>query len=191
MPRKTAAFAGAAVVLGAELAPLDGRFSTHMLQHLLIGDLGPLLLVARRPLRIHWAAALGIWTTAIVGWHVSLLYDAALRHVALHLLQHASFLVAGCLLWSVLLGPGLSTARKVPFVAAAWAVSLALSQVFLWSGRPYYAGYSLDDQRAGGGVMLVEGSVVMLGVVVWLLLRLFAETEIRQRALDGYPPPTR
>jgi hypothetical protein len=43
----------------------------------------------------------------------------------------------------------------------------------------------LSDQRAGGGVMLVEGSIVMLGVVVWLLFRLLAESETRQRALDG------
>jgi hypothetical protein len=66
-----------------------------------------------------------------------------------------------------------------------WLVSLALSQVFLWSGHSYYGRYSLSDQRAGGGVMLVEGSFVMLAVVVWLLLRLFEETEVRQRALDG------
>jgi thiol:disulfide interchange protein len=33
--------------------------------------------------------------------------------------------------------------------------------------------------------MLVEGSFVMLAVVVWLLLRLFEETELRQRALEG------
>ena len=61
-----------------------------------------------------------------------------------------------------------------------WLVSLALSQVFLWSGHVYYTRYldaprtwglsPLADQRAGGGVMLVEGSLVMLGVVVWLLL---------------------
>jgi hypothetical protein len=31
----------------------------------------------------------------------------------------------------------------------------------------------------------VEGSIVMLGVVVWLLFRVFAESEERQRALDG------
>ena len=66
--------------------------------------------------------------------------------------------------------------------------SLALSQVFLWSGHPYYTRYVTrphvggpPDQRAGGGVMLVEGSLVMLGVAVWLLLRVFRESEARQR----------
>ena len=189
MLRKTVGLGGAAVVVAAQLAPLDGSFWTHMLQHLLIGDLGPLLLVAGRPLRVPWAPALAVWSAVLVGWHVTAPYDAALRHPAIHLVQHASVLAAGVALWSVVLGPRLSTTRKLPFVGAAWTVSLGLSQVFLWSGHAYYAGYSLNDQRAGGGVMLVEGSVVMLGLVVWLLLRLFDETEARRRVLDGYPPP--
>jgi hypothetical protein len=33
--------------------------------------------------------------------------------------------------------------------------------------------------------MLVEGSLVMLGVAVWLLLRAFGESEARQRLLDA------
>jgi hypothetical protein len=33
--------------------------------------------------------------------------------------------------------------------------------------------------------MLVEGSFVMLGVVVWLLLRVFRESEERQQLLDS------
>jgi cytochrome c oxidase assembly factor CtaG len=80
-----------------------------------------------------------------------------------------------------------------------WLVSLALSQVFLWSGHAYYARYvdaprmwglsPVADQRAGGGVMLVEGSLVMIGVAVWLLLRLFRESEARQRFLEAGLPP--
>ena len=176
---------GAAVVLGAQLAPLDNRFWAHMVQHLLIGDLGPLLLAVGRPSRVRPAAALPAWAAALVGWHLTPLYDAALRHEALHLLEHLSFLVAGYAVWSVLLGARLATAWKLAYVGAMWLVSLALSQVFLWSGHAYYSGYALSDQRAGGGVMLVEGSFVMLGVVVWLLLRLFDETEAHQRTLDG------
>ena len=156
-----------------------------MVQHLLIGDLGPLLLVLGRPVRVRPVLALPLWAAALAAWHVPSLYDATLRYTAVHLLAHACFLVAGIFLWSVLLGPQLATVRKLPYVIAMWIVSLALSQVFLWSGHSYYAGYTLADQRDGGGVMLVEGSFVMLGVVVWLLLRLFQETEARQRALEG------
>ena len=66
-----------------------------------------------------------------------------------------------------------------------WLVSLALSQLFLWSGHSYYGRYTLSDQQAGGGVMLVEGSFVMLGVIVWLLFRVFRESEERQLLLDA------
>jgi hypothetical protein len=52
-----------------------------------------------------------------------------------------------------------------------WLVSLSLSQVFLWSSHPYYTYGSVDDQRIGGGIMLLEGSAVMLGVLVWILWR--------------------
>jgi putative membrane protein len=182
---------GVGVVVGADLAPLDGRFETHMVQHLLLGDIGPLLVVvglAGTLRRAHPAAVLPLWAAVSIGWHVPALYDAALAHAWLHELQHLSFLAAGVLLWSALLLPGpawFSAAWRLPYVLGMWAVSLGLSQVFIWSGHAYYHGYTLDDQRAGGGVMLVESSFVMLGVVVWLLLRVFAESESHQRVLEG------
>lgn len=185
---------GAALVVGSAAAtPLEHRFWTHMLQHLALGDAGPLLLVLGRPSpRLgpleRPLVALPLWAASLLAWHLTPLYDAALDHEPVHLLQHACFVVAGLALWSALLrrGPAWFTATwRLPYVLGMWAVSLVLSQIFLWSGHAYYSRYSLSDQRAGGGVMLVEGSIVMLGVVVWLLFRLFAETEARQRALDG------
>jgi hypothetical protein len=65
-----------------------------------------------------------------------------------------------------------------------WLVPLTLSQLFLWSSHSYYHRYTLSDQREGGGVMLIEGSFVMLGVIVWLLLRVLGESEARQRLAD-------
>jgi putative membrane protein len=192
--RLASSLLGAALVAGSAAAsPLEHRFWTHMLQHLALGDVGPLLLVLGRPSpRLgpleRPAVALPLWAASLLAWHLSPLYDAALGHEPVHLLQHVCFLVAGLALWSALLRPGpawFTSTRRLPYVLGMWAVSLALSQIFLWSGRSYYGRYSLSDQRAGGGVMLVEGSIVMLGVVVWLLFRVFAESEERQRALDG------
>jgi putative membrane protein len=192
---------GVAVTLGAAASPLDGRFSTHMLQHLLLGDVGPLLVVLGltgpllRPLRAvrslaHRLVALPVWAALLVCWHLTPLYDAALHHESLHALQHLSFFLAGTLLWAAILEPlpgpaWFTTAWKLPYVVAMWVVSLTLSQLFLWSGHSYYGRYTLDDQRAGGGVMLVEGSFVMLGVIVWLLFRVFQESEERQRLLEA------
>jgi cytochrome c oxidase assembly factor CtaG len=226
-PARAAAFAaGIAVLLAAFLSPLDRLgeerlFSAHMTQHLLIGDVAPLLVVlgldgpllrpllAARPVRrlralAHPLVALPLWALNLCLWHLTPLYDAALDHVAVHALQHGLFFACGLLVWAALLeplpGPAWFTAgRKLLYVAGMWIVSLGLSQVFLWSGHVYYARYAeaprtwglgpLADQRAGGGVMLVEGSLVMLGVAVWLLLRVFRESETRQRLLDAGVAP--
>jgi len=192
---------GGALSLGAAVSPLDSRFSTHMLQHLMLGDLGPLLVVAgltgtllrpRRPIRAatHPLVALPLWAVVLVCWHLTPLYDAALRHESLHAFQHVTFFLAGTLLWAAILetlpGPAWFTAAwKLPYVVAMWLVSLTLSQLFLWSGHSYYGSYTLADQRTGGGVMLIEGSFVMVGVVVWLLFRVFRESEERQRLLEA------
>jgi putative membrane protein len=190
-PGRASLVLGGLLVLGADVAPLAGRFSTHMVQHLLLGDLGPLLIVLGLTGSVRLAhpfAALPLWTAVLVAWHLTPLYDAALDHLWLHQIEHLCFVVAGFLLWAAILldGPSWFTAaRKLPYVLIMWLVSLALSQVFIWSGHSYYARYSVSDERTGGGVMLIEGSFVMLGVVVWLLLRVLADSEARQRALEG------
>jgi cytochrome c oxidase assembly factor CtaG len=168
--QRIALVAGVATLVAAQLAPLTDRFWEHMAQHLLIGDVAPLLVVLGGVrARVRPLAALAAWAANIVVWHLTPLYDAALDHAGVHLLQHALFFGCGVLLWSGLLAP-FALGWKFAYVGVMWLVSLALAQVFLWSGHSYYDGYSLSDQRAGGGVMLVEGSFVMLGVVVWLLL---------------------
>jgi cytochrome c oxidase assembly factor CtaG len=218
--------AGLAVVLLALVSPIDAigeerLFSVHMLQHVLLGDLGPLLVVlgldgrllrpllAFRPFRAlrvlaHPAVALPLWAIDLCAWHVPFLYDAALRHAPVHACQHLLFFAFGALMWAALFEPLPGPRRfgapwKAAYLVSMWVVWLALSQVFLWSGHAYYAPYldvprtwglgPLADQRAGGGVMLVEGSFTMLGVLVWLLFRLFGESEARQRLLEGGADP--
>jgi len=191
---------GIALLLVAFLSPLDRLgeekyFSLHMAQHLLIGDLAPLCFVlglsgpllrpalALRPVRAlrvfaHPLVALPLWAVDICLWHVTPLYDAALDHDAVHALQHTLFFLCGALLWASLLEllPGPRWFRlphRLAYVGVMWIVSLTLSQIFLWSNHAYYARYggNVNDQRIGGGIMLLEGSAVMLSVIVWLLWR--------------------
>jgi cytochrome c oxidase assembly factor CtaG len=185
--------AGIALLLVAFLAPLETDFARHMTQHLLIGDLAPLCMVLgltgpilRPALAIRWIrslrvlahplVALPLWATDLCAWHTSPLFDAALRNESLHAFQHLCFFVCGLALWSALLqvlpGPRwFRTPQRLAYLGVMWLVSLSLSQVFLWSSHPYYDYPSLTDQRIGGGIMLLEGSAVMLGVLVWLLWR--------------------
>lgn len=191
---------GIVLLLVAFLSPLDRLgeeryFSAHMAQHLLIGDLAPLFCVlglngpllrpalALRPVRTlrvlaHPLVALPLWAVDICLWHVAPLYDAALDHDAVHALQHLLFFTCGALLWAALLEllPGPRWFRlphRLAYVGVMWLVSLTLSQIFMWSGHVYYARYGdrLDDQRVGGGIMLLEGSFVMISLVAWLLWR--------------------
>jgi cytochrome c oxidase assembly factor CtaG len=69
-----------------------------------------------------------------------------------------------------------------------------LANVFLWSGRVFYDTYAdaeriwgispLADQSAAGTIMMIEGSLVTLGALAWLFLRLAAEGELRQELLE-------
>jgi cytochrome c oxidase assembly factor CtaG len=216
-PARAAAFAaGLLTILIALVSPIDTigeerLFSVHMLQHLLLGDLGALLLVLgldgrllRPLLRIrivhrlrllaHPLVALPLWGANFVAWHVPALFDAALRNDAVHALQHSLFVALGMLMWAALLeplpGPAWFTAPwKIPYVLAMWLVMLVLSQVFIWSRNPFYIRYGIDDQKAGGGVMLVESMFTMLPALVWVLLQVLRESEARQRLVDAGVAP--
>ncbi|MEZ5081498.1 MAG: cytochrome c oxidase assembly protein [Thermoleophilia bacterium] len=186
-------------------------FSMHMVQHLLIGDIAPVLAVlglSRSLLRNLLAmpgastarlftrpltAAL-VWSLNMTAWHVPPLYDAALRSDLVHSLAHVCFFVAGMLLWSSVLQlvpDGASNANRVGALAVAWVVGGVLSNVLVWSGRVYYSAYvdapttwglsHLDDQRLGGGIMLIEMTLVMGSAAVWLAMTMFADAERRQR----------
>ena len=217
---------GLLAIFAALASPIDTigeehLFSVHMLQHLLLGDIGALLLVLGldgrllQPLlrirfvyRLRFLAnplvALPLWAANFCAWHVPALFDAALRNDGIHALQHTSFVFFGMLMWAALLEPlpgpaWFSAAWKIPYVLGMWLVMLALSQVFVWSGHVYYEPYlhdstlwgisRLDDQKAGGGVMLVESVFTMLPALVWVLLQVLRESEARQKLLDAGVAP--
>ena len=182
---------GAALLLVALTAPLETTFARHMAQHLLIGDLAPLAMVlgltgpllrpvlVYRPVRAlrvlaHPLVALPLWAIDLCVWHIPVCFDGALHHEWLHAIQHACFFTFGSFLWAALLEllPGPRWFRiphRLAYVGVMWLVSLGLSQVFLWSQKAFYDYGSVTDQRIGGGIMLLEGSAVVLGVLVWLL----------------------
>jgi putative membrane protein len=215
-PRIAAFAAGLLTLFVALVSPIDTigeerLFSVHMLQHLLLGDVGALLLVLgldgrllRPLLRVrlvqrlrvlaHPLVALPLWAANFVLWHLPVAFDAALRHDAVHALQHTLFIALGMLMWAALIeplpGPAWFTAPwKIPYVLGMWLVMLVLSQVFIWSEHSFYIRYGLTDQRAGGGVMLVESMFTMLPALVWVLLRVLRESEARQRLVDAGVAP--
>jgi cytochrome c oxidase assembly factor CtaG len=154
----------------ALVSPLDALgedylFSAHMVQHILLGDLAPLLIllglsrVIMRPATRRLTAAeraLGrlanpltgifLWLGLIYLWHVPALYDAALASAPLHALEHVSFFVAGFALWWPLIQPVPMRRRMTgmwPFAYIAGAkIGLAGLGLFLvWSSSVAYVYY--------------------------------------------------
>jgi putative membrane protein len=203
------------LLAAADLVPReDEYFFVHMLQHVVMGDLaalafvlglnGPLLrpLLAIGPisrLRVlaHPLVALPLWTVNLYVWHLPRLYEAAIDHGAVHALEHVFFFTSGVLMWAALVevlpGPEwFSTAAKFGYVVAVRLIETVLGNVFIWSGTPIYDHYDdLADQGWAGTIMMVEGSLVTIGALAWLFLRLAAEGELRQRLLEqGLDPRT-
>lgn len=192
----------------------DEYFSVHMLQHVLLGDLaalafvlgltGPLLRpllsigpISRLRVLAHPLVALPLWAVNLYVWHLPRLYEGAIHNDALHALEHVAFFTTGVLMWAavveVLPGPEwFGTAAKFGYVIAVRLIETVLGNVFIWSGTPIYAPYdNAADQGWAGTIMMVEGSLVTIGALAWLFLKLAAEGELRQRLLEeGLDPRT-
>ncbi len=120
--------AGMALVLIALVSPIDRLgeqlFLMHMVQHLLLLDLAPILVllgltkVLLRPLTrrlvsversagplAHPVFAIVLYVATMALWHVPAMYDAALELPVVHVLEHVTFGLAGGLYWWHLLSP--------------------------------------------------------------------------------------
>jgi cytochrome c oxidase assembly factor CtaG len=128
---------GVGIVLLGLVSPLDAIAeehlqSAHMLQHVLIADLGVALallavrgplsmfflprdllapLARRRALRralsflLRPRVAVVLWIGVLAAWHLPALYDAALRHPLVHRAEHLSFVIVGAIVWTLLIDP--------------------------------------------------------------------------------------
>jgi cytochrome c oxidase assembly factor CtaG len=202
--RKVLAALGITLLLVAVFSPLapwgeQRSFAAHMAQHLLLGDLAPLVLAIALAgaVSVHPLIALAAWAANLVAWHVPVVYEAALHHDAVHLLQHVALFAGGLLLWTSVFSPRWSVAVRLGAVAGMMLVSLGLSTVLLWWPRVLYSTYRdahtlagispLSDQRLGGGLMLLEGSLVAFAVAGWLILQLLGDEGARPATRNASP----
>ena len=126
--RLTSFLAGMALILIALCSPIDRLgeqlFLMHMVQHLLLLDLAPILVLlgltkvllrplTRRLVRIerragllaHPVFAIVLYVLTMAIWHIPAMYDAALELPVVHVLEHVTFGIAGGLYWWHLLSP--------------------------------------------------------------------------------------
>jgi putative membrane protein len=220
------AFAGGMlVVLAALVSPLDGLgedylFSAHMVQHVLLGDLAPLLIllalsrvilrpVTRRLTSVERrlgplaspATGLIAWLVLMYLWHVPALYDAAVEHPLVHVLEHVSFFSVGLLYWWHLLSPIRSRHRLSAMGAVVYMVStklfvglLGIALTFapdalyeFYKQQPPIWGLNpSEDESLAGGLMALEQSIVMGIALVWLFIAALTEADAKDWRLERY-----
>jgi cytochrome c oxidase assembly factor CtaG len=209
----------AAVLVGVVslLGPLDllaeRGLSAHMLQHVLIGDLAPLLLVLSLrgadlglllPSRLSFVApradrlfrplpAFVFWAAAMGAWHVPAMYDLALENDRVHALEHACFMVGGLLVWTQLLDPArrgrLLGWRRFGYAMALLMAAQALANALVLSYRPLYGAYAATQRPLGlSAVGDQDAAAIVMMVEQVLTVGTFAFLTAR-RLLARTPQP--
>jgi cytochrome c oxidase assembly factor CtaG len=173
---------------------------------IVLGMTGPLLAPLLRIRWIQWLRMLGhpvvaivAWAVNFYAWHTPALYQAALHHDLLHALEHVTFLVFGIAVWMALLGPlpkpsWFGNGARLVYIIAVRLIGTVLANAMIFSSSAWYPYYRVGDARwhvsrvadqvAAGGLMMVEESLLTIGLFCWLFLKVARENEERQRLLD-------
>ncbi len=160
-------------ILVALVSPVDAiseqLASGHMVQHLLLADIVPILLILAltkvllRPItrqvhalerRAGFLAHPAMGVIAYVGtmwfWHVPVFYDAALGSAVVHVVEHLSFAASGALYWWHLISPIRSRLRLGGMGPVGYMVSTKLLVGALGVFLAFYPNLLYDAYDAGG-----------------------------------------
>ena len=189
--QQAAFYTGVALWGVALISPVDQLaeelLSFHMTQHLLLGDLAPLCLLAGltgpilRPIlalpgvmRLRVLAnpfvAFPIWAANLVLWHLPVLYEGAVESSALHAIEHVAFFSAGIVLWLPVLETlpapeWFGTGAKLAYIVGVRLVATVVGNVFIWGGSAFYDVYETGDDFLGlspDADQSLAGSLMML-----------------------------
>jgi cytochrome c oxidase assembly factor CtaG len=190
-PGRLALFlAGMLVALLALVSPIDALgeqlFLMHMVQHVLLLDVAPVLVIlgltrvllrpaTRRLMRVEEAAgvlaspytAIALYVAVMWFWHVPPLYDLALENATVHVVEHLTFAAAGGLYWWHLLSPIRSRRRlggmgPVVYMAATKVLVGLLGVALTFAPGALY-GYE-DSERVWG--LSAEADQAVGGVIM-------------------------
>jgi putative membrane protein len=216
MMRRTLLLSGLAALAVAWLGPLPElarqSFAAHMTMHMMVVAVAaPLVALglsgtAADPVRIMPRlfapiAASMIELVIVWSWHAPALHHAARHATYMLLIEQASFITAGLLLWLAVLGGDRDAqrARGGAGVVALLFTSMhmtLLGALFALANRPLFAhapaGPSglppLADQQLGGTIMLLVGGASYLAGGLWQtasLLRTPASAATVRRELSS------
>jgi putative membrane protein len=188
--RQWAYYGGVALTVAVLISPLaelaDELFWAHMVEHLVIADLGALLIVLgltgpvlapvlriglfhRLQVLAHPLVAFPLWAIDLYLWHVPALHEAALHHEAVHALQHLCFVFFGANVWMCLFGPlpmpaWFGTPAKAGYILAVRLAGAALANALLFGGV-FYDAYAAGEAAHGVSAaddQVAAGSIMMV-----------------------------
>lgn len=174
----------------------DELFAAHMAEHLLLADLGALLLVLgltgpllapllRAPVLgwmrglAHPVPAFSLWAVDLLFWHLVGPHEAAVRNDAVHAIQHMLFVGLGINMWMALLGPlpkpaWFGNAAKLGYIVGVRLTTTVLANVFVWTGGAFFGVYAAGERARGISAQtdqVVAGSIMMVeGSILTLCL---------------------
>lgn len=200
-------------------------FSAHMLQHLLlILIVPPLLILGLSPERVlHWrqhpkvrsaeavlAKPSVAWTSNMLMmavWHIPALYNAANAITAVHIFEHLTFLVTGCMfLWPIftpLQEDRMQPGKAMLYLFGAAVVSTVLGILITFLPVGHYEPYlhpidelgalhlvrdtwgisAAEDEKLAGLLMWVPGCTVYFAVMLLELSRWYRTPDSDKQAL--------
>jgi cytochrome c oxidase assembly factor CtaG len=191
---------GVGVIVLTLVSPIGGLdtelFAAHMAEHLLIADIGALLLVLgltgpllapllRTPglawLRhlAHPLPAFGLWAVDLMFWHLVGPHEAAVRHDGIHALQHLLFVGLGINMWLALLGPlpkplWFGNLGRLGYIIAVRFTTTVLANIFVWTDRAYFdvyrPGERAHDISAQSDQVIAGGIMMVEGSILTVCL---------------------
>jgi cytochrome c oxidase assembly factor CtaG len=194
---------GIGVIFLALVSPLDALsdgylLSAHMLQHTLLMMIAPPLVLLGTP---GWllrpvllrpsilpvakfltspAVAFLLFNGNLLLWHIPVLYDAALEHEAIHIVEHLSFLATALVTWWPIFSPlpelpRLSYVWQMAYLMLDMAPAMALGAFLASASTVLYLPYAaaprvfalqgMDDQLLGGLMMAMPVGMIFMGVM--------------------------
>ncbi|MEA2193915.1 MAG: putative rane protein [Solirubrobacteraceae bacterium] len=189
--RRACFFGGLGLIVLTLISPLgalaDELFAAHMAEHLLLADIGALLLVLGltgpllapllRTTALGWmrhlahpVPAYGLWAADLFFWHLVGPHEAAVNNDAVHALQHMLFVGLGINMWMALFGPlpkpvWFGNFAKLLYIVVVRLTSTVLGNVFVWSNDVFFGVYAPGERAHGISPhtdQVVAGSTMMV-----------------------------
>jgi putative copper resistance protein D len=199
--RRTASFlAGVGCVVVAVQSGIgafdDRMLSDHMIQHLLLLELAPLLLLGGRPAILamrstprtsrpavarrvrllaplsHPLVCLAFFYVVVLATHLPAFYDATLRDGALHEFEHGLYLMAGVFVWWPMLDGDpvvahrLSGLGRLTYMIAAMLPMTLIGAYLYWDQTLLYAAYRAPARSLGISAVMDQQEA---GAIMWVL----------------------